>query len=69
MKDVELSSSRVLSYVMMTSLAVVAVGLWYAYHRVKYSRFYELGDLMPGPRALPIIGNANLVWGLKATGK
>lgn len=69
MEEVEQEGFRVLSYVMMTSLAAVAVGLSYIYHKVKHSRFYELGDKIPGPKALPLIGHAHLVWGMKANGK
>lgn len=69
MEEVVQGGSREMSYVMMTSLALLAVGLSYVYHKVKYSRFYELGDKIPGPKALPLIGHAHRVWGMKSKGK
>lgn len=69
MKDREMSISRLLPWVLVVSMTVIAAGLWYVYHKVKNSRFYELGNKIPGPKALPLIGNAHLAWGMDATGE
>lgn len=38
-------------------LLVPALALWYVYHRLSNKHLYELGNKLPGPPALPVIGN------------
>lgn len=69
MEEVEQGRSRVLSAGVFVSVSLIAVGLSYLYHKVKYSRFYELGDKIPGPKGLPLIGHVHRAWGMEAKGK
>jgi hypothetical protein len=40
------------------SLLIPAVLLWFVYWRLSRRRLYELAENIPGPKGLPIIGNA-----------
>lgn len=39
-------------------LLIPALALWYAYYKISNKRYFELGNKIPGPPGLPLIGNA-----------
>ncbi|XP_039745735.1 cytochrome P450 4g15-like [Pararge aegeria] len=54
-----LNATRLIFY----PLVLIATGLWLFYRWQQQSKLYRLGNKIPGPLALPILGNALLVWG------
>lgn len=50
-------ASTVSSTWVFLSLLIPAILSWYAYHRIKNWHLYELGNKLPGPPALPVVGN------------
>lgn len=40
------------------SLLIPAAILWFTYWRLSRRHLYELADKLPGPKGLPLIGNA-----------
>lgn len=49
--------------VVFMTLAVVATGLFHIWMQSR--RYVKLGNLIPGPKAYPLIGNANMLLGLR----
>lgn len=56
--DVSNSSSLVSSTYVFLSLLVPALALWYAYWRISKRHLLELAAKIPGPKGLPLLGNA-----------
>ncbi|KAL0839733.1 hypothetical protein ABMA28_016376 [Loxostege sticticalis] len=54
-----LSVSRLVFY----SLVFLATGLWIVHRRRQQTRLFKLGNKIPGPAALPLVGNALLALG------
>lgn len=52
------SPTQTPSLTIFISLLVPALVLWYVYWRLSRRRLYELADKLPGPKGLPLIGNA-----------
>lgn len=52
------SPSQTPSLTIFISLLVPALVLWYVYWRLSRRRLYELAEKLPGPKGLPLIGNA-----------
>lgn len=49
------NSSNMFLYVLLL------IPLYYAYHRIKYRHKYELGNKLPGPFSLPLLGSVALL--------
>nr|QOL02379.1 cytochrome P450 4g15-like protein [Glyphodes pyloalis] len=49
--------------ILLYTFAVLATALWIWNHRQKQTRFYKLGNKIPGPDTLPLLGNAHLALG------
>lgn len=56
--DVSNSSGLLSSTYVFLTLLVPAIALWYAYWRISKHRLIELASKIPGPKGLPLIGNA-----------
>lgn len=52
------SSTLISSTYVFLSLLVPALALWYAYWRISKRHLLELASKIPGPKGLPLIGNA-----------
>lgn len=46
------------SSVILLSLLIPALALWYIYFRISRARLYELANKIPGPEGYPFIGNS-----------
>ncbi|XP_052758279.1 uncharacterized protein LOC113519550 [Galleria mellonella] len=46
-------------------LVIIMCGLWLLYRRQQQSRLYKLGNMIPGPPPLPLLGNSLLAFGKK----
>ncbi|RVE40836.1 hypothetical protein evm_014512 [Chilo suppressalis] len=57
--DTQFTSERQVFYILL----IIVSGLLIFYNRQKKSKLVRLGDKMPGPKALPIFGNALMVLG------
>ncbi|XP_041972877.1 cytochrome P450 4g15-like [Aricia agestis] len=57
----DMSISRLMFY----PLLLAATGLWLLYRWQQQSRLFKMGNLLPGPTAVPLFGNALLAVGKK----
>ncbi len=56
--DETLNTSQIPSFTIFVSLLVPALVLWYISWRLSRKHLYELAEKIPGPKGLPLIGNA-----------
>lgn len=68
-EDDTIHSAGVYSFPIMLPLIFVTIGVTLLHVYLQNRRIAKIGNKLPGPPTLPIIGNAHLIWNKTHHGK